>query len=558
MTCNSLTGRQVIMGRNGRFNVRIIGVLFVVVAMVGALLGADPARAGAAQIDTASATGAAPGFVSLTPARLLDTRSGQGAAKGPLGAGSTTTLRVTGQGGVPSTGVAAVVLNVTVTSPAAGGWLTAWPAGAARPNTSNLNFVAHQTGANQVIMKVGTGGVVDLYSSTGTQLFVDVSGYYPSGAAYTPLVPSRLMDTRRDSTHPTKDSTTEVTVTGRAGVPDTGVAAVVLNVTAIPRAGGGWLTLYPAGVARPNASIVNYAPHQRTAGMSIAKVGAGGRVEVYSSQSADLLVDVVGWVLTTSGYTALTPVRIADTRHGIGGVSVGPVATGGVLPLAIVGAHGIPGTGVNAIEVNTTTGSTGPGYATTYPSGVSRPTASTLNYVTGGTAANSATVKVGTDGRTDVFVSRSVFVVVDVVGYYATSPARTTTDAWAQGAADGANSGFNPGEHQLTTATATSLHTAWTADDFGFSGPVISDGAVYYVPLPYNLADATSLIVKNVDTGSPLWSLQLPLGNYGTGADVDGKFLLPFQQAPDGAGLLAVDLSTHRVAWRTVLKGTVD
>ncbi|XAS76471.1 PQQ-binding-like beta-propeller repeat protein [Dermatophilaceae bacterium Sec6.4] len=535
---------------------RIFGVLVVVVAMVAALFGADPARAAAAQVRAASTTSTARNFVSLSPARLLDTRSGQGVAKGALRAGSTTALQVAGRVGVPTSGVAAVVLNVTATGPVASGWLTAWPAGAARPTASNLNFVAHQTVANQAIVKVGVGGAVDLYSSTGTQLFVDVSGYYPSTAAYTPLVPSRLMDTRHDSSHPTKGSTTAVTVTGRAGVPATGVSAVVLNVTAIPHAGSGWLTLFPAGVSRPDASILNYAPHQATAGMSIAKVGAGGRVEVYSSQSVDLLVDVVGWVPATSGYLAMTPVRIADTRNGTGGVEVGRVATGGVLSLAIAGAHGIPASGVNAVEINVTaTGSTGSGYLTTYPNGVARPTASTLNYPIRGTSSNSATVKVGTDGRIDVFVSSAAYVFVDVVGYF-TAPPAPGADAWTQGAADSANSGFNPAEHKLTIATAATMHTAWTADDFGTQGPVISGGLVYYVPFPGNTADATTLMVKNVVTGSTAWTLQLPLGvSYTAGAITDGKLLLPFQAAPDGAGLLAVDLSTHRVTWRTVLKG---
>jgi hypothetical protein len=58
--------------------------------------------------------------------------------------------------------------------------VTVWPAGEARPVTSNLNFVKAQTVPNLVVVKVGTGGNVSLYNSSGsTQLIGDVMGWFP-------------------------------------------------------------------------------------------------------------------------------------------------------------------------------------------------------------------------------------------------------------------------------------------------------------------------------------------------------------------------------------------
>lgn len=549
-----ITGTRGSWGEQGSQMRRILGVMLVVLAMIGALLGANPAHA-AASSQASPAPGSVDSYRSLTPVRLLDTRVGLGAAEGPVRAASTTVLQITGRGGVPSTGVAAVVVNVTVTGAQSTGWLTAWPGGVARPTASNLNFVAHQTVANQGIVKVGANGTVDLYSSAGTQLIADVSGYYLSGAGYAPLVPSRLVDTRTypEHEHPVIGSTT-VSVSGDGGVPSTGVAAVVLNVTAIPAAHGGFLTVYPSGVARPNTSTLNYAPHQITAGMTIAKIQANGSVEVYSSQSVDLLVDVVGWIPDASNYTPMTPVRATDTRHGIG-APAGRLVSGGTLSVAVEGAHEIPATGVNAVEVTiTATDGTSPGFLTASSTGMSRPTTSTLNYVAGGTSANCATVKVGADGHIDISVSGPTYVIVDIVGYFTTPTTPVPgSGAWAQGAADAGNSGFNPGENQLTAASAPHLQTAWVTPVFNIEGAVIAGGAAYYVPMPTNTADHATLMVKNVVTGSTLWSLQLPLGTFGTGAVVGGQILLPFLYAPDGAGLLSVDLSTHRVMWRTVL-----
>ena len=48
---------------------------------------------------------------------------------------------MTGRGGLPATGVGAVVLNVTATGPTAQGYLTVYPTGGTRPTASNLNFM---------------------------------------------------------------------------------------------------------------------------------------------------------------------------------------------------------------------------------------------------------------------------------------------------------------------------------------------------------------------------------------------------------------------------------
>jgi hypothetical protein len=114
----------------------------------------------------------------VTPARILDTRNGTGGITGPVAAAQTVGVQVTGVGGVPSAGVAAVVLNVTVTNPTADGYITVWPAGSPMPLASNLNFGPGQTVPNLVMAKVGAGGKVSVYNSTGTsQLVVDVAGW---------------------------------------------------------------------------------------------------------------------------------------------------------------------------------------------------------------------------------------------------------------------------------------------------------------------------------------------------------------------------------------------
>jgi hypothetical protein len=124
-----------------------------------------------------SAAGA--GFAPLGPVRVMDTRSGTGVAKAPVGAGKTVSLQVTGVDGVPASGVTAVVLNVTATGATANSIVTVYPDGETRPGTSNLNFSKGETIPNLVVIPVGADGKVDFYNVAGSvNLVADLFGYY--------------------------------------------------------------------------------------------------------------------------------------------------------------------------------------------------------------------------------------------------------------------------------------------------------------------------------------------------------------------------------------------
>ena len=177
-------------------------VSVVALASLGALV--SPAQAASAKVTPAAVS--QPGaFVSPAPSRLLDTRAGPGAPKAPVAGHSTVTLAVAGVSPIPSSNVAAVVLNVTVTDVAtAGGYLTVYPTGSPQPTASNLNFVKKQTVANLVTVSLGTSGAVSIYngSSSKVDIVADVSGYYLGGGTvtqpgmFTPLAPTRILDTR--------------------------------------------------------------------------------------------------------------------------------------------------------------------------------------------------------------------------------------------------------------------------------------------------------------------------------------------------------------------------
>ncbi len=124
----------------------------------------------------------ASGFVPLTPSRLTDTRPAGVKIGAADGSGAPLEINVFGKFGLPTSGISAVALNVTVAegeSPiVGGGYVTVYPCGEP-PEVSNLNFSAGQTIPNAVIAPVTTAGTVCVYVYGTAHLLVDVSGYFP-------------------------------------------------------------------------------------------------------------------------------------------------------------------------------------------------------------------------------------------------------------------------------------------------------------------------------------------------------------------------------------------
>ncbi|MCA1657211.1 MAG: hypothetical protein LC713_05820, partial [Actinobacteria bacterium] len=244
-------------------------------------------------------------YTPLSPARILDTRVGIGGISTPVGPGASVDVQVSGQGGVPASGVSAVVMNVTVTQPTGNGFLTLSPTGTPRPNASNLNFTVGENIPNLVVVKLGTGGRVNLFNSAGsTHVIFDVAGWYsdnPNGAdgRYQPLVPARILDTRVGpgaglTLGP--GASLDLTVLGQGGVPGGGAEAAVLNVAVTNTTGSSFLTIYPTGQPRPNASNLNWNPGDTVSNRAMVRLGTGGRVTIFNSAgSADIIVDVGGW-----------------------------------------------------------------------------------------------------------------------------------------------------------------------------------------------------------------------------------------------------------------------
>ncbi|MHB8508783.1 MAG: glycosyl hydrolase family 18 protein [Candidatus Dormibacteria bacterium] len=387
----------------------------------------------------------------LSPVRILDTRPGQESATNPysgqtLGPDGTLAVQVTGGNTGVDPAATAVVLNVTAANTQrAGGFLTVWPTGQSRPTASNLNFGPNQTVPNLAIVGVGQGGSVSVYNFNGnTDVIFDVEGFFiPEGTPaglFHPLPPARVADTRPGSGRQGAGQTLaagaylDLAVAGQGQVPNSGVAAVALNVTAVPTPQtkpGGFLTVFPAGGSgvAPSASNLNFGPGPAVPNRVVVKLG-GGAVRLYNySGLTDVVVDVNGWFgdgsspdSSGTGFTPVVPGRLLDTRLSGEGPALGP---GAKRRLRVAGSAGVdPGATAAVVNFTATETTAAGGFVTVYPAVAGAvdsgtpPAASDLNFGPNQTIANLAIVGLG-NGAVDIYnYNGSTGLLADVAGWF--------------------------------------------------------------------------------------------------------------------------------------------
>ena len=242
-------------------------------------------------------------MTGLTPARVLDTRDGTGAPAIPVAAGGVVSVQVAGWGGVPASGVSAVILNLTATESTSPGYLSAYPCDH-NVYASALNYDTGQIVANHVLVPLDSAGRFCISSYAESDVIADVLGYYGAdgevtGSRFTPLAPSRIVDTRSDlpagATRLGAADVLPVALLGTGGVPSAGVDAVMFNLASADAAAPGYLTAFPCGGQPPNASNVNHVESAAASNLVTVPLGTGGQVCIFSYADSHVLVDIAGY-----------------------------------------------------------------------------------------------------------------------------------------------------------------------------------------------------------------------------------------------------------------------
>jgi hypothetical protein len=374
----------------------------------------------------------------------VDTRPDHGGS-GPIQGGTFRTFPVPQEGGcnIPASATA-YSLNVSVVPIGPLGYLTMWPAGITlRPLVATLNSIDGRIKANAAIVGAGTNGAVNIYVTQTTNVILDINGYFApvsaSTLAFYPLTPCRVADTRYSSYPPglgppflTGGQERAFPILNAAttcNIPSTGVTAYSLNVSVVPIGPLGYLTMWPAGIAlRPVVATLNSLDGRIKANAAIVGAGTSGAVNVYVTQTTNVILDINGYFAPPSpsslAFYPVPPCRVADTRPG-GNYPQGlgpPFLTGQQqrdFPILAATTCNIP-TSAEAYSLNFSVVPHGSlFYMTVWPTGGTRPTVSTLNDIPGQIIANAALVPAGTGGKVSVFPTNDTDLIIDINGYFA-------------------------------------------------------------------------------------------------------------------------------------------
>ena len=331
------------------------------------------APAGADPVSASVAIGAGGEFHAVAPARVLDTRNGINdlvapGAKALTPGGSTFTVQLLGQGGLPGSAaeVLGVVATVTVVGPTHAGSLKVWGDGGERREYSTVSFVAGSATPNLSILVPGADGRLSIEltaagSAAGTaHVLVDVLGWISSsqhpvnGDRLVVAGPGRVYDSRDPRFGGNAFSpgqSVRVPIRGADSlspaiadlVPDDpAISAVLVNITGINTFGNSADTFVsavpfdPSNTGAPSTSNLNLRRGQIKANLALVQLGADGAITLYNSAgNVHLALDVVGYLRPGDPATRAgrivpldVPFRVIDTRQQRAGAPAGSLGPG--------------------------------------------------------------------------------------------------------------------------------------------------------------------------------------------------------------------------------------
>ena len=267
------------------------------------------------------------GYIPITPARLTSRRS---LRPGVID------VEVAGSAGVPAEDAGAVVVNVAVSNVVGKSAVTLWPAGGRRPSVANLTVDASRDWATLALVGLGTDGGVSLHNKSGRiDVDLDVLGWFPADEELFLVEPQQVLSTVKDGPPGglRAEDTVDVAVTGVAGVPAQGVAAVVLDVRSTNSRESSGITVWPTGQDRPDANLVT-EPTRTRSNLAIVAPGADGTVSVHNETGrTHLSVQLLGWLPDDGAYRPIPAGELLNTS----------MASGATIDVEVAGRAGVPG-----------------------------------------------------------------------------------------------------------------------------------------------------------------------------------------------------------------------
>jgi hypothetical protein len=476
--------------------------------------GGDPNKTSWLEVTFNEPPAATKRFHPVNPVTVFNSTTGVGTpTTGGLGFTSGRLVTVTGGAtGVPTSGVSAVAVSVTATNrtPSVSGSVLVFPNGPRVPNSVETDWpVGSSVAANQAVVPIGQANqiIADVWGGQG-DIQIDVTGWFDDGTAataagglrYQPQVGERIADTRYGFGGALVANVTRpFVVSGQGGIPAAGVGAVAVQIHAMGT-GPSRIKVWATGDTEPpnSAALVLGSGADQRSALMFVKVGTGGTISVKSSTAATIVLDAMGYFVTSTtagaGFQPIAPQRIYDSRGALyGGVPVGDV------DIRVSDGAGVGAVLVNVIAYQPA----GAALVDVYPSGEVHDNFDTILVAGSGQLATSslAFVRPSGDGRIHVNVwPVSAHIIVDLVGYTGTADT-VSTSAGNQIT----NGSFEVGSASWVTNTACGDAAAavsfTTVKPSGGSTDVADEGTTY-ARLVSTSATVAGSMCQNINRGT--------------------------------------------------------
>lgn len=306
-------------------------------------------------------------------------------------------------------------------------------------SAANESPVRYSAGRNTGGARVGTITI----GTTTVTIVQDAAPAVSQALRFVSLEPCRLMETRPEYNYQGRtgafgppflqsgESRTLVPSQSNVCTVPADAKAYVLNVTLVPRGGVDHITIWPAGQSRPNFWTVRSPDGQIVANAAIVAAGTGGGIQVFSSNEADLIIDIAGYFTDSAAasnlvFYPLTPCRVIDTRldyrqpAGPFGPPSMTAQTKRTFQFPAATAYCTIPANARAFSVSLTAVPKGAlQFITIWPAGGAQPNVSSINSPSGRIVANSVIVPASANGSIDVYAFNDTDFLIDINGYFA-------------------------------------------------------------------------------------------------------------------------------------------
>ena len=241
----------------------------------------------------------------------------------------------------------------------------------------------------------------------------------PGRTSFVPVDPIRLYDTRADGNLPVgPGQQLNLRVPGVGRLPESGIGAVALNISASCATASTSITAWAAGTARPSSAALNVLAGAGASAMAVTALGGDGVVSIANrSGTTELAVHVVGYYPAVGGqvFRPTKTLRLYDSRRD----AAGPLTPGAERTITMPTLSSIPATSMTGALLNVTSVSAGGSGALTVQSLGSTRESATVRFAPGQVVKNRAVAKLENGTFKVSGHDAATHVVVDVVGWWA-------------------------------------------------------------------------------------------------------------------------------------------